>query len=121
MADITDRVEITTLTFPPQIEFGIGAIKNLGKWVKTFNAKSPLIVTDEGIIKADILPKIIKPLEEVNLQYDILYHNKVLKLLGILLLTGAVLNMIVTIKSNQTQLIKMLMTERQSVVMDIMT
>ena len=64
MSLFTDKMDITTLTFPPQIEFGIGAVKNLGKWVKKINAKTPLIVTDEGIIKADILPKIIKPLEE---------------------------------------------------------
>ena len=56
---------------PPRIEFGVGAIKNLGEHVKSFGGKKPLIVTDEGITKAGILEKAIQPLSEAGIDHVI--------------------------------------------------
>ena len=42
---------------PPQIEFGDGAIQNLGEHVKTFDGKKPFLVSDTGVINAGILAK----------------------------------------------------------------
>lgn len=66
-----EQMQICTFTFPPRIEFGIGAVNNLGKWVQDFKSKAPFIVTDEGIVKAGILTKIQKSLEEASLQYEV--------------------------------------------------
>ncbi len=66
-----EQTQIWTFTFPPRMEFGIRAVKNLGKWVKDFKSKAPFIVTDEGIVKAGILTKIQKSLEDASLQYEI--------------------------------------------------
>ena len=48
---------------PPRIEFGEGAIQNLGEHVKAFDGKKPFVVTDTGIINAGILAKAIDVLE----------------------------------------------------------
>ena len=48
---------------PPRIEFGDGAIQNLGEHVKAFDGKKPLLVSDIGIINAGILAKAVDALE----------------------------------------------------------
>ncbi len=59
---------IVSYFLPPSIQFGAGAIKNLGEYVRTFDGKKPLIVTDEGVTNAGILSKTVEPLE--NAQID---------------------------------------------------
>ncbi len=48
---------------PPQIEFGDGAIQNLGEHVKAFDGKKPFLVSDAGVINAGILEKVTDALE----------------------------------------------------------
>ena len=54
---------------PPQIEFGDGAIQNLGEHVKAFDGKKPFLVSDAGVINADILAKATDALEASGLPY----------------------------------------------------
>ena len=54
---------------PPQIEFGDGAIQNLGEHVKAFDGKKPFLVSDAGVINAGILAKAIDALEASGLSY----------------------------------------------------
>ena len=56
---------------PPRIEFGDGAIQNLGEHVKAFDGKKPLVVTDAGIINAGILEKAIAALDASGLTHAI--------------------------------------------------
>ena len=49
---------------PPSIQFGAGAIKNLGEHIHAFGGKKPLIVTDDGVTNAGILSKTVQPLEK---------------------------------------------------------
>ena len=53
---------------PPSIQFGPGAIKNLGAHVHTFRGDKPFIVTDEGVTNAGILSKTVESLK--NAQID---------------------------------------------------
>ena len=53
---------------PPSIQFGVGAIKNLGEHVRDFGGNKPFIVTDEGVTNAGILAKTVEQLE--NAQID---------------------------------------------------
>jgi len=53
-----EQMQICTFTFPPRIEFGIGAVNNLGKWVQDFKSKAPFIVTDEGIVNISTIRSI---------------------------------------------------------------
>ena len=48
---------------PPRIEFGEGAIQNLGEHVKALESKKPLLVSDAGVINAGLLAKAIDALE----------------------------------------------------------
>ena len=48
---------------PPHIEFGDGAIQNLGEHVKAFDGKKPFLVSDAGVINAGILEKVTDALE----------------------------------------------------------
>ena len=54
---------------PPQIEFGDGAIQNLGEHVKAFDGKKPFLVSDAGVINAGILAKAADALEASGLSY----------------------------------------------------
>ena len=56
---------------PPQIEFGDGAIQNLGEHVKAFDGKKPFLVSDAGVINAGILAKATDALEASSLSYAI--------------------------------------------------
>ncbi|MXV73409.1 iron-containing alcohol dehydrogenase [Candidatus Poribacteria bacterium] len=56
---------------PPRIEFGDGAIQNLGEHVKAFDGKKPLVVTDAGIINAGILEKAIEALDAIGLTHAV--------------------------------------------------
>ncbi len=52
---------------PPRIEFGDGAIQNLGEHVRTFGCKKPLLVSDAGVINAGLLAKAVDALKASNL------------------------------------------------------
>ena len=54
---------------PSRIEFGDGAIQNLGEHVKTFGCKRPLLVSDAGVINAGILAKAIDALNASGLTH----------------------------------------------------
>ena len=58
---------IMNYSLPPSIQFGAGAIKNLGEHVGAFGGKKPLIVTDEGVTNAGILSKTVEPLEAARI------------------------------------------------------
>ena len=52
---------------PPRIEFGDGAIQNLGEHLKAFECQKPLLVSDAGVINAGILAKAVDALEASGL------------------------------------------------------
>ena len=60
---------IMNYSLPPSIQFGAGAIENLGEHIHTFDGKKPLIVTDEGVTNAGILAKTVEPLEKAKIDY----------------------------------------------------
>ena len=52
---------------PPRIEFGEGAVQNLGEHAKAFKSKKPLLVSDAGVINAGLLAQAIDALEASGL------------------------------------------------------
>ncbi len=62
---------IVNYFLPPSIQFGAGAIKQLGEHVCAFGGKKPLIVTDEGVTNAGILSRTVAPLESAQIDYAI--------------------------------------------------
>ena len=56
---------------PPRIEFGDGAIQNLGEHVKGLNGKKPFLVSDAGVINAGILAKATDALDASGLSYAV--------------------------------------------------
>lgn len=52
---------------PPRIEFGEGAVQNLGEHVKAFKSQKPLLVSDAGVINAGLLAKAVDALEASGL------------------------------------------------------
>ena len=57
--------------FPPRICFGEGCLKFLTDELTTRNLKKPLIVTDNGVIKAGILEKVLDVLNQADLNREI--------------------------------------------------
>jgi alcohol dehydrogenase class IV len=54
---------------PPQIEFGDGAIRNLGEHVTAFDGKKPFLVSDAGVMNAGLLAKATDALAASGLSY----------------------------------------------------
>jgi len=52
---------------PTRMVHAIGAISSLGQEVAALNVKRPLIVTDQGIVKAGLLEETVKPLRAAGL------------------------------------------------------
>jgi len=61
------KFQMQSYFLPPQIEFGDGAIQNLGEHVKAFDARKPFLVSDAGVINAGILAKATDVLEASGL------------------------------------------------------
>ena len=62
---------IMNYSLPPSIQFGAGAIENLGEHIHSFDGKKSLIVTDEGVTNAGILSKTAEPLERAKIDYAV--------------------------------------------------
>ena len=69
-----DKELLSTEIFRATIEFGIGSLSNLGKHTGEFNIDRLLIVTDEGIIKAGIIDKVIQQLDKMGVKHWIFYN-----------------------------------------------
>lgn len=54
---------------PPRIEFGVGAIGNLGNHVESFGKNKPFIATDAGVVRAGILSKAVESLASNQIQH----------------------------------------------------
>lgn len=61
------KFQMQNYFLPPRIEFGDGAIQNLGEHVKAFDGKKPLLVSDAGVINAGILAKAVDALDASGL------------------------------------------------------
>ena len=62
---------IISYFLPPRIEFGTGAIANLGNHVESFDKKKPLVATDAGVVRAGILSKAVELLESTQIEYTV--------------------------------------------------
>lgn len=62
---------ISTQIFEATIRFGVGIVETLADAIKRYNIAMPMIVTDEGIIRAGIIEKIIDILNSSDIKYSI--------------------------------------------------
>ena len=68
---------------PTRMAHAIGAIGELGKETAALNVKRPLVVTDQGIVKAGLLEEALKPLRAAGLDpvtYDQVRANPAIRL-----------------------------------------
>ncbi|HOL17750.1 MAG TPA: iron-containing alcohol dehydrogenase, partial [Bacillota bacterium] len=56
---------------PTVMKHGLGAVKHLPEELAALGVKKPLIVTDAGVVKAGLLDKVLQPLREANVTYEI--------------------------------------------------
>lgn len=61
----------TNWNYPTSIWFGVGRINDLAKACKQLKINKPLFVTDEGLVKLDIVEKSLKILESNNIAYTV--------------------------------------------------
>ena len=61
---------------PTVMKHGLGAVKYLPGELALLGVKKPLLVTDQGVIKAGLLDSVIKPLQESSINY-VLYDEVV--------------------------------------------
>ena len=65
------KIQMQNYFLPPRIEFGDGAIQNLGEHVKAFEGKKPILVSDAGVINAGILARATDALDTSGLPHAI--------------------------------------------------
>jgi alcohol dehydrogenase class IV len=73
MMSISDEL-LSTEIFGASIEFGVGALENLARYLRKFNAAKLLIVTDKGIMEAGIVDKVVGQLDASGTKYSI-FHD----------------------------------------------
>lgn len=61
----------TNWNFPTPIWFGVGRIKDLALACQQIGIKRPLFVTDEGLVKLDIVAQAVSVLEEQGIEFTI--------------------------------------------------
>lgn len=62
---------ISQFSFPNPIYFGAGAIDNLPEYIEGTGMKNPMIVTDPGMLKTDVMPKVEDVLKAAGIPYAI--------------------------------------------------
>jgi 4-hydroxybutyrate dehydrogenase len=67
--DMPSEPRITELSWPTKIVLGAGALKRLPAQVARLNMKRPLVVTDAGVVKAGLAPRLYAVLEEAGVSF----------------------------------------------------
>lgn len=62
---------MATFYVPSTNLIGAGCVNELGKYVKDLGYKKALLVTDQFIANSEILPKVLAPLKEANVEFVI--------------------------------------------------
>lgn len=62
---------ISRFSFPTTIYFGAGAIDNLPEYVRDLGIKKPLMVTDAGMLKTDVFPKVEGILKDAWIEFSV--------------------------------------------------
>ncbi len=71
-----DLQKLHYFEIPTVMKHGLGAVKYLPGELALLGVKKPLLVTDQGVIKAGLLDSVIKPLRESSINY-VLYDEVV--------------------------------------------
>lgn len=54
---------------PTVMKHGLGAVNNLPEELALLGVKKPLIVTDQGVVKAGLLDRVVEPLKDASTNY----------------------------------------------------
>ena len=63
--------EIHTFLSPNKVLFGVGAAENVGVQTNNLGAKKAVIITDEGVLKANLLETVKASLELEGLEVEV--------------------------------------------------
>ncbi len=62
---------IAQFSFPNVIKFGAGAIDNLPEYIQDAGFGKPLVVTDPGMLKTDVFPRVEEVLKAASIPYAV--------------------------------------------------
>ena len=66
-----DEQKVFEFSLPTKIIYGPGVIEELGEVLKKAGVKKPLLITDSGVMKTGIIPRVTQELEKSQLEYVI--------------------------------------------------
>lgn len=69
--DLPNELRVTQMSWPTTIALGPGALERLPALVARFGMKHPLIVTDQGVVKAGVAQKIFEVLRKADISYEV--------------------------------------------------
>jgi len=62
---------ISRFSFPTTIYFGVGAVYELPRYLRSVGIKKPLLVTDPGMVKTDVFPKVVGILNDSGTEFGL--------------------------------------------------
>ncbi|MFN7132853.1 MAG: iron-containing alcohol dehydrogenase [Myxococcales bacterium] len=62
---------IAEMSFPTRIVLGAGAVSRLGDWCRRLGMQKPLVVTDQGVVRAGLAERISIELRKAGLQFGV--------------------------------------------------
>lgn len=66
-----DMTRVHVFHSPTRLVFGVGAVQQVGAEIKAFGVDNLLLVTDNGIIQAGLLPAVTESLEAAGIRYRV--------------------------------------------------
>jgi len=68
---VKDLQKMHYFEVPTVMKHSLGAVKNIPEALRQLGVKKPLLVTDEGVVKAGLLDKVTKPLKDASISFEL--------------------------------------------------
>lgn len=69
--DLPQDLKVTEMSWPTRIVLGPGALERLAQHAQNVGMRRPLVVTDQGVVKAGVAEKIFDVLRKADLPYEV--------------------------------------------------
>jgi alcohol dehydrogenase class IV len=69
--DMPSEPRVTVMSFPTRVVFGAGALQRLPEEIGRLGMKRPLLVTDPGVVRAELLARVAEVLQRAGLAFEV--------------------------------------------------
>lgn len=69
--DLPSEPRVTVMSYPTRVVFGAGAIQHLPSEIERLGMKRPLVVTDPGVVRAELLARVAEVLQRGSVRFEV--------------------------------------------------